>query len=204
MISIITCPRPAGVKYLHPLLAVINEVCPTERRFVFCDGSAEFWPGWCSESFEFVEKNGLPDNKYVGWKALEKAERLGEDLLFLEDDVRPASSSSLLAALAHEVPSECGYASLHRSRWTTYGIHDSSKFMMSQAVKIPARSLHHLVSWRRSYSGDWEAITGFDVALAVAGSNARWKYEQTERNYFDLVGEVSAVHNGADGRSIAL
>lgn len=191
------------MKYLYPLLAAISEACPDEQCFLFCDKITELWPGWCSEEFKFGGHGSL-DNKHIGWKVLERAERTGEDLLFLEDDVRPVDSTSLLAALNHQIPAGCGYTSFHRSKWTTPGIHDSNKFMMSQAIKIPARSLPHLISWRRICSGDWEAVIGFDTALAVAGSNARWKYEQTERNYFDHVGEVSAVRNGADGRSVAL
>lgn len=204
MIAVITCPRPRGVTYLAPLLAAVNEGCPGERRFLLCDGTLEQWPGWCAELLPVREKLWPNDNKYVGWKAVERAERAGEDLLFLEDDARPVDAGALIEVLSHVVPAECGFTSFHRSKWTTPGVHDANKFMMSQAVKIPARSLPHLVSWRRTCSGDWEAIHGFDCALAVAGGNARWKYEQTERNYFDHVGEVSAVHNGVDGRSIAL
>jgi hypothetical protein len=149
------------------------------------------------------EKVDPRDNKHVGWKAIEKAAQLGEDLLFLEDDVFPADNSSVADALCHVVPDGCGFSSFHRSRRTTPGIHDAANFIMSQAVKIPVRSLPHLLSWRKISSGDWEAIGGFDTALAAAGGAARWKYEQTDRNHFLHVGEVSAVHNGSDGRSVA-
>ena len=143
------------------------------------------------------------DNKFVGWRAIEKAHVFGEDLLFLEDDVLPADGTAMIDALRYEVPGDCAFTSLHRSRRTTPGIHAAEKFVMSQAVKIPRRSFVHLLGWRRVCSGDWEAIFGVDTALAMAGKDARWKYEQTERNYFHHVGEVSAVHNGADGRSAA-
>ena len=202
MVAIITCPRPGGVKYLYPLLAAVNEACPEERRVLLCSGPIETWPGWSSETF--VHPVHAPrDNKFVGWRVIEKAHAIGEDLLFLEDDVRPADATALSDAIRHEVPSDCAFTSFHRSRRTTPGIHDAGKFMMSQAVKIPCRSFVHLIGWRRVCSGDWEAIAGVDTALATAGQQARWKYEQTERNYFDHIGEVSAVHNGADGRSVA-
>lgn len=205
MISVITCPRPGGVKYLYPLLAAVSAACPDEKRFLFCDGSSETWPGWCSESFELKEKLGRPDNKHIGWKAIERAAGLGEDLLFLEDDVFPADEPSLVDAVRHSVPESCAYTSFHRTKWTTPGVHESGLFTMSQAVKIPFRSFAHLFAWRRISSGDWEAVVdGFDKALAEAGHNARWMYEQTERNYFNHVGEISAIHNDANGRSIAL
>lgn len=202
MISVITCPRPTGVKYLYPLLAAVNVACPDERRVLLCSGPIETWPGWISESFAHPA-HAPRDNKFVGWHAIEKAHVVGEDLLFLEDDVFPADATALGDALRYEVPVDCGFASFHRSRWTTPGVHDAGKFMMSQAVKISRRSFVHLLDWRRICSGDWEAVVGVDTALATAGHNARWKYEQTERNYFNHVGEISAVHNGADGRSVA-
>lgn len=204
MISIITCPRPNGVTYLHPLLVAVDAVCPGELRFLFCDGVTERRADWRTIVLPPGGKYDQRDNKYVGWMAVEEAARAGEDLLFLEDDIRPVDAFSIVAARNHQIPDQCGFTSFHRSKWTTAGIHDASKFLMSQAVKIPMRSLAHLIDWRQRCSGDWEAVFGFDTALAVAGRDARWKYEQTERNYFDHVGEVSAVHNGADGRSVAL
>lgn len=202
MISVITCPRPGGVSYLRPLLSAVSEACPGERCVLLCSGPLEFWPGWVSVPFSHPA-HAPRDNKFVGWAATERAASLGEDLLFLEDDVSPADATAVADAVRYEVPLDCGFASLHRSRWTTPGTHEAGKFMMSQAVKIPARSFAHLLDWHRRCSGDWEAIFGVDIALATAGHNARWKYEQTERNYFNHVGEVSSVRNGADGRSVA-
>lgn len=202
MISVITCPRPGGIKYLYPLLDAVNKQCPHSTRLLLCDGINESWEGWQSESIVLLEKIDPRDNKHVGWKAIEAATKLGEDLLFLEDDVFPVDDSSVIDALAHNVPEVCGFTSFHRSRRTSPGIHAATDFWMSQAVKIPYRSMTHLLSWRKTCSGDWEAIGGFDTALAVAGGAARWKYEQTVRNYFWHVGAVSAVINGPDGRSL--
>ena len=204
MISVITCPRPGGVKYLYPLLDAVNRQCPHAcLGFSFCDGTSEVREGWRSETCVLPGKVDPRDNKHVGWEALERAAQLDEDLLFLEDDVFPVDDSAVADAISHVVPDGCGYTSFHRSRRTTPGIHSAAGFMMSQAVKIPMRSMAHLLSWRKISSGDWEAVRGFDVALAVAGHDARWKYEQTERNYFLHVGEVSAIQNGPDGRSVS-
>lgn len=192
------------MKYLYPLLAAVSAACPDEKRFLFCDGNGETWPGWCSETFDLKEKLGQPDNKHIGWKAIERAAALGEDLLFLEDDASPVDASSVSDAMSHVVPDSCAFTSFHRSKWTTPGVHGAGKFTMSQAVKIPVRSFAHLLAWRRISSGDWEALFGFDTALAAAGHQAHWSYEQTERNYFHHVGEVSAIHNDGNGRSIAL
>lgn len=74
---------------------------------------------------------------------------------------------------------------------------------MSQAVKFPMGSLAPLLKWRDMARGDWEAIEGFDLSIAVAGKALGWNYEQTTENYFTHVGKVSAVHNGPDGKSIA-
>ena len=147
------------------------------------------------ESFDLKENWGQPDNKHVGWKAIEKAERLGEDLLFLEDDAFPADSTAISDAMNHMVPARAPSRRStgrggRRPACTTSGI-----FMMSQAVKIPVRSFAHLLAWRRVSSGDWEAISGFDTALAAAGHSSRWLYEQTERNHFNHLGVVSAVRN---------
>ena len=203
MISVITCPRPGGVKYLYPLLDAVNRQCPHATKLLLCDGTSESWEGWCSETVVLPAKVDSRDNKHVGWEAIEKAAQLNEDLLFLEDDVFPVDDTAVVDALRHVVPDDCGFSSFHRSRRTTPGIRDATGFMMSQAVKIPVRSLPHLLSWRKISSGDWEAIGGFDTALAVAGGAARWMYEQTERNYFNHIGEVSAIHNDSRGRSIA-
>lgn len=203
MISVITCPRPGGVKYLYPLLDAVNLQCPSITKIILCDGIVEHWDGWNSETVSLLGKIDSQDNKHIGWEALEKASQLGEDLLFLEDDVFPVDSSSITDALCHVVPDGCGYSSFHRSRRTVPGVRDAGLFLMSQAVKIPRKSLPHLLSWRKISSGDWEAIKGFDAALAVAGRAANWNYEQTERNYFFHVGEISAICNGPDGRSIA-
>ena len=205
MISVITCPRPGGVKYLYPLLEAVNEACPTERRVLFCDGSSETWPGWETFALDLrAEKMGVNDNKFIGWRAIECARAAGEDLLFLEDDARPVDAASIGDAVNHLVPNACAFSSLHRSRWTAPGILPGTVFMMSQALKIPRRSFDHLLDWRRISTGDWEAIRGVDTAIAVASRSGRWLYEQTERNYFCHVGEVSAVRNDANGRSVSL
>lgn len=204
MISVITCPRQNGVKYLYSLLDAIDACVPKERLFLFCDGNDEIRSGWQIERLE-PKWIGRRDNKYIGWKTIEKAASIGEDLLFFEDDILPLDSTAIGDAVHHVVPAACGYTSFHRSRWTRPGgIWPSGVFTHSQAVKIPVRSFPHLLDWYRRCSGDWDAIEGFDSALQWAGHNARWLFEQTERNYFDHIGEVSAVHNGADGRSIAL
>lgn len=205
MISVITCPRPTGVKYLYPLLDAVNEACPNEKRFLFCDGNSETWPGWQTVALDLSgEKVGVNDNKFIGWRAIEHAQSLGEDLLFLEDDAEPVDATSVVDALNHVVPDECAFTAFHRSRWTEPGIHAGVKFMMSQAVKIPLRSSDHLLAWHRRAVGDWEAIKGVDTAIAVASHSAGWVYEQTERNYFRHVGEVSAVQNDSNGRSVSL
>lgn len=205
MISVLTCPRPGGVKYLYPLLDVVSKTCPNEKKLLFCDGSNEEWPGWQTVSLDLSgEKMGINDNKFASWRAFEHAHALGDDLLFLEDDIVPVDATSVMDAVNHAVPAECAFTSFHRSRWTVPGIHPGTAFMMSQAVKIPLRSLKHLVDWQRMSRGDWEAIRGVDAAIAVASRSASWQYEQTERNYFDHVGEISAVRNDQNGRSVSL
>lgn len=205
MISVITCPRPGGARYLTPLLEAVSAACPSEKKFLFCDGNNDTWPGWQTVTLDLSgEKLGVNDNKFIGWRAIERADLLGEDLLFLEDDARPVDASSIADAVSYVVPEECAFTSLHRSRWTVPGVHLGTAFMMSQAIKVPRRSFAHLLDFPRLTPGDWEAIRGVDTAISVACRSVRWLYEQTERNYFNHVGEVSAVRNDHDGRSVSL
>lgn len=178
MISVLTCPRPGGISYIEPLLDAINTEVPEGRLFIVRDGPILRSP---------------PDNKFAGWRAIEEALRVSEDLLFLEDDVRPAFDGAIREAIAYKVPEEAGYSSFHLSRFTAPGIRPSVTFMMSQAVKIPLRSLNWLVKFPNYCIGDWQAVLGFDCALASAGHAAGWFYEQKERNYFNHVGLVSAA-----------
>jgi hypothetical protein len=199
MISVLTCPRPTGVSYLEPLLYVINKVCPNETKVLICDGPKLDVPDWhILQAPPFYQRRGM-DNKFPGWMAFEYANQIGQDLLFLEDDVRPVNDQFLLEAVHYQVPSNVSYSSLHKSKLTTTGIQPSARFMMSQAVKIPFRSLPWLLRWPVHSSGDWEAITGVDLAIAMAGNCNGWLYEQTELNYFDHIGTISAARPGMPG-----
>src|SRR4051812_5659506 len=125
MISVITCPRPGGVKYLYPLLDAVNAQCPHAARFLLCDGTSETWVGWRSEAIALPAKVDSRDNKHIGWEALRIAAQRNEDLLFLEDDVLPVDDSAVADALGYPVPDSCGYVSFHRSERTAPGIHGS-------------------------------------------------------------------------------
>lgn len=179
MISILTCPRPDGVSYVEPLLEAIQAELPDERLEIVRD-----------------VPTSPPNNKHTGWRALALAAEHGEDLLFLEDDVRPAFPGALAAAAAYEVPAWAAFTSLHQPRpAATLGAIAALVFQMSQAVKIPRRSLDWLLRFPTTARGDWEAATGFDLALAAAGRAAAWSYEQAE-SYFRHVGVVSAARPG--------
>lgn len=175
MITIITCLRSGGVSYIEPLLASIKLQVPNEKLGILKDVPL-----------------ANPDNKHIGWKALQMAADLGEDLLFLEDDVRPVGDS-LIDAINYQVPPNVAYSSLHRNKYTTPGTHPSKNFILSQAVKIPYRSLEWLLIWPKVNWGDFEVRNGFDTCLSEAGQNNGWLYEQTERNYFNHVGKISSV-----------
>jgi hypothetical protein len=120
----------------------------------------------------------------------------------LEDDARPVDENSLLDTLNYSVPPQVAFTSFHRSSYTTPGIHPARMFVMSQAIKIPARSLPWLLKWREVCWGDWNVIVGVDLAIAEAGHNNGWLYEQTERNYFDHVGLVSAARPSQNSVSL--
>lgn len=175
MITIITCPRPGGVSYIEPLLIEINRQVPNEKLTILKDVPLP-----------------NPDNKHIGWKALEVAANSGEDLLFLEDDVRPIGDS-LIDAVNYKVPDDVAFTSLHRNKFHEPGIHPSRDFTLSQALKIPHRSFDWLLRWPKIHWGDWEFRNGFDTCLAGAANNHGWSYEQSERNYFTHVGKVTCV-----------
>lgn len=177
MISIITCKRPGGVSYVEGLLGSLEK--EGLRAEVFVDE-----PGPIGVR---------PDNKRVGWKALEAAYEIGEDLLFLEDDARPLFPGAIAAAVAYPVPEWAAWSSLCDCRDTGWTRTPAIYFQMSQAVKIPNRSLYPLLQLPRLNRGDWDAVTGFDIAMAVTGHAAGWLYEQG-RKCFEHIGYVSAAH----------
>lgn len=200
LVSVITCPRPHGASYVAGTLAAVDAGVPLSvRRLLICDGARPAVPsGW--EAVDVPprsRRNGaLPDNKDVGWLAIMAAAAAGADLLFLEDDIRPLPDhrDAFARMAAHEVPSGAAFTSFF-SKFNPAGCYDSGRFEMSQAVKIPARSLAWLARGPGVDPGLWLRTTGVDIAIGQLGARAGWRYEQTD-NLVEHIGMWSAAHPG--------
>lgn len=212
LVSVITAPRPRHASYVVGTLAAVDAGLPEEaRRLLICDGpwTAPQIPPVRWERIDLGERSrrhgSLPDNKAPGWVAIRTAAAVGTDLLFLEDDIRPlghrqgdARSSERGNAFeymaAHEVPADVAFTSFFSAQRQP-GRYDADAFQMSQAVKIPHRSLDWLVRAPAIEQLTWTEVVGVDLAIAHLGRAAGWKFEQTS-NLVEHIGLWSAAHPG--------
>ena len=178
MISVITCSRPQNVLYVDDLLKVLREyqIIPT----VFKD----------------TQLKTPPDNKYIAWYVFRQAAKTSNDLLFLEDDVLPMSETALQTAINYVVPDNCAWSSLCLSTIHASGRHPAAQFAMSQALKIPNKTLQALVNFATTHQDDWLAVRGVDTAMAVVGKYSKWQFEQSSLACFEHVGKISVAHSG--------
>lgn len=180
MIAVLTCPRPGDVSYLDGLLELLARDVPKEQLLVVHDEK-----GW---------REMPPNNRGAAWKALEAAARVGADLLFLEDDVRPRSPYCLRIAVDYPVPPVAAFSALYTPpEAPQIGIRPAAGFKHPQALKIPGRSLDWLIAFADHQFALWASIVGFGPALAAAGAAAGWLYEQLPHSLFDHIGVVSAA-----------
>lgn len=128
------------------------------------------------------------DNKQAGWVAIRAAADARQALLFLEDDVRPLEPGAF-SRMATHLPA-ADFASFYHPRRAP-GIYEAGSFDLSQALLLPARSVAWLAQAADIARGDWDAISGVDIAIAQYGRAVRWKFEQLP-NLVDHVGVVSA------------
>lgn len=192
--SVITCPRPHGVSYLAGTLAAVDAELSC-KKLLICDGDASpAPPGWDVEALgPRVRQAGvLPDNKEPGWVAIRAALAQGADLLFFEDDIRPLRRGVFAAMAGHEVPSGAAFTSFF-SRRRALGIHAVGDFQLSQALKIPNRSLRVLADAEKTDQLQWSMVVGVDIAIAAFGQMARWRFEQAP-NFIEHIGLWSAAN----------
>jgi len=130
----------------------------------------------------------FPDNKHIGWGALEIAG--GDDLLFLEDDVLPLIPGAFRQMTEHRTPEGLAFTSFYHPAKLP-GVYRAGEFQMSQAVLFPAETVERLLAFRGS--AEWLAVRGFD--LAVAACLKHTSYEQRP-NLVNHVGEWSAAMPG--------
>lgn len=195
LISVLTCRRPRGVSYLAGTLASVDvDVDTSVSRLLVCDGDEVIADGWTSAVVPPRPRASgrLPDNKVPGWVAIKTAAAMGADLLFLEDDIRPLHRGAFAAMVAHEVPAGAAFASFF-SRMRTPGMHGVADFQLSQAVKIPNRSLGVLANAEKSDPLQWSMVIGVDIAISAFGRSAGWRFEQTQ-NFIEHIGLWSAAN----------
>lgn len=180
MIAVLTCPRPGGVNYVDGLIELLARDVPKEQLLVVHDEK-----GW---------REVPPNNRGAGWKALEAAARVGADLLFLEDDVRPRTPFCLRIAVDYPVPPAAAFTALYRAPGEPdAGILPASNLQSSRALKIPGRSLDWLMAFMERNFPLWASMVCFHEAVAAAGLYAGWRYEQIDQSLFDHIGVVSAA-----------
>lgn len=194
LISVITCPRPRGVSYLAGTLASVDAELACDRLLV-CDGDAVIAPaGWSVETIAPRARRVsiLPDNKEPGWVAIGAALARGADLLFLEDDIRPLHRGAFAAMAAHQVPDGVAFTSFF-SRLRAPGVHRAEQFQLSQALKIPHRSLRVLADAEKTDPLQWSLVVGVDIAISAFGRMADWRFEQMP-NFIEHIGLWSAAN----------
>jgi hypothetical protein len=212
LVSVITAPRPRHASYVVGTLAAADAgLPPAVRRLLICDGpwTAIQPPPATWERVDLGERarrhGPLPDNKTPGWLAIRAAAAAGADLLFLEDDIRPlgrrrgddfvAGRGNAFEYMAgHDVPPEVAFTSFFSAQRGP-GIYGADAFQMSQAVKIPHRSLDWLVRAPAIEQLTWTEVVGVDLAIAHLGRAAGWRFEQTS-NLVEHIGLWSAAHPG--------
>jgi hypothetical protein len=202
VVSMTTCRRPHGVSYLEGSLKAVDADLTAYQRLLICDGEfpEALTPGWLPIVLPQQAKRNtnLPDNKQVGWVAIRFAAMIGADLLFLEDDIRPLQAGAFSSMVAHQVPDQVAFTSFFRGSMNRpEGIHPAGEFQMSQAVKIPLRSLQVLARANEIDRERWQGVTGVDIEIAEIGSISHWKFEQTG-NLIEHIGLWSASHPNND------
>ena len=196
LISIITSSRPDGISYVENTIKYIdNEVEYNIPRVLICHGGRPRGPipwNWRIIDLPFETKH--IDNKYSGWEALRAASELQTDLLFLEDDIKPSRKGSFNEMLAHEVPDGLAFTSFFHAIYPK-GNYPCNKFNMSQAVKIPLRTVEYLLGSQKGFMGNWWANRGIDLIIGQFCHFNQMRYEQTD-NKIKHVGVVSICSPG--------
>lgn len=193
MISVLTCPRPGGASYLEQTLGEVERDCPDALKVIVCDGREVTRPGWTSMVVPpRARAPGAVDNKAPGWVPIWTAFAAGRDLLFLEDDVSGLAPGAFRQMLEHRPQDGVAFTSFyHRTRRP--GVYQVGDFDMSQALKIPARTVAALWDFKvTGPPGDWANVVGVDLAIAVALKPRGWRYELAP-SLVAHVGAVSAV-----------
>lgn len=199
MVSVLTAKRPHGVSYLEGTLASVDRELSCDKLLVWDASPNEEAPivptGWKLE-IEPARAHKLdtyyPDNKIPAWRAINIAAESGYDLLFLEDDVRGLHPGVFKQMAGYQVPDTVAFTSFF-TKFRAPGLHPAIDFQMSQAIKIPNRSLRILAKASEIDPYRWEITTGVDIAIAQFGSVFNWNYEQTE-NLIEHIGLWSAAH----------
>lgn len=190
LISVITSPRPNKVSYVENTLGYIDlEVDVNVPRVLICHGGRPVIVPKIWKIFDVPFETKHVDNKFSGWAALNAASVLSSDLLFLEDDIKPVRSGSFNEALNHEVPEWAAFSSFFHAIKSP-GCYPCSKFTMSQALKIPLRTVKYLLSAQRGFMGNWWASRGIDLIIGQFCKFNQFEFEQTE-NKVKHVGVVS-------------
>lgn len=177
MITIISCPRPGGVEYLSGLAVALRDEGVDWTVLVDQDGY----------------RRRPPNNRDVGWLAIAAAAEAGDQLLFLEDDVRPIRPGAARAALAHRIAPGAAFASLCSSPiGQPLGVWPGGAFQGTRAVLFPPAAVRWLASSRATHAIFWRSAIGIDLTIATLAQLAGWSYEQASP-LFEHVGRVSAA-----------
>src|ERR1022692_2009105 len=174
MISVLTCKRVAG-NYVQETLNSIEDAQLNEKKLLVCQGEL---PDIKMSQIWMIHKVplliGTIDNKFSGWETIKTAYKQKEDLLFLEDDIRPINSDSIQKMVNYVVPEWAAFTSFFHPIKTPRR-YPAKEFLMSQAVLIPFRSMKWLIEGPEVLNGDWACVRGFDEALSHFASLASWE-----------------------------
>jgi hypothetical protein len=200
LVTVLTCPRPNGVSYLEGTLDAIDAELGDHRRLLICDGPAPTaradWDAIVAPPRTRRSIHALPDNKIPGWMALEAAAHAGSDLLFCEDDIRPAVPGAFRKMASYCCTAQADFTTFFGATRRLPGIYKGRDFQLSQAVLLPRRIVQRLLAARIRAPGDWEPVTGIDIAIGVLANCEGMHFEQTA----DLVRHVGLWSAAMPGR----
>jgi hypothetical protein len=191
MISIITCDRP----YLYDTINAVDAQVDDEiDRILICDNKcAPIVPSaWKQIPVPPRCMGARIDNKFAGWEAIKAAANARQDLLFLEDDIKPVSDNSFAQMLSHQVPAWAAFTSFFHP-FHPVGKMLGFKFEMSQAILFPLRTLLLFKDAPARSPGEWEGMTGVDSLISIFCRIYGLDYE-LHPNLIYHVGHISAAN----------
>jgi hypothetical protein len=205
MIIVLTTATPRD--YLDTTLKDVASSARGKRMLVVdCPGTArsgevETPPGWVSRlgwvSLFVRREEANTQNKFVFWDCLRTAVAAGEDVVFLEDDVRLSLNAARYAE-GFIVPDDLAFVTFY-CPWgderVPYGLVKTkvAHFNFCQFMKIPNRTCRELVA--RSDQMLYSRMGGSDEVVREIGTRLGWSYGLHFPGLAQHIGDFSAVGN---------